>query len=283
MTVALPERRWPLSAPESLVLLWGPDTGDTWALSLAILEIAVRHDLGLRTVTRRSMLFFRTNTLVLTGPLTLSQIAGTPLRALFPAHPLQLRYDGGVTGVPLESIAMPLVAPEVVRTARKRTRIRSGPVYVPKHVIPALVQRGLYTYDLPTLPPVMTDDGKVALAELRHLLAIGRETLPSLVEHDPTTAWRYLDRAGSALLLVRGLPLVVKRLVDVPDHTVSCRDSLDVDDGGIRPIPAGALLRPIGPGPDDDLDMALHAITTEVEHQWADSHHWLNVGVGTGE
>ena len=81
MPPSSPDDRWPLSAPESLILAGGA-TGDTWALSLAILELAVRHHLTLRTLERRKLVVFRQHTLVLTGPITMSAVTSAPLRAV---------------------------------------------------------------------------------------------------------------------------------------------------------------------------------------------------------
>ena len=157
-----------------------------------------------------------------------------------------------------------------------------------------MVQRGLYTYDFPTLPPVLTSMGKDALSELRHLLSIGRERLPDLAERDPDAALAYLERASSALLLIRGLPAVVDRMakrhglpISQPDSAHGTEPSGDgAAKTGIRampPLPVRALLRPIGPGPDDDLDVALHAITTEVERQWTDTRRRFSTAIGFGE
>lgn len=142
-------------------------------------------------------------------------------------------------------------------------------------------------------PIVSTPLGQERLLELRQLLAVGRDWTTSRQGMEPELALDFIERAGSALLLLRGLPETLKQMATrygpPPTWSHSARTSrplasITSNTGLIRPpVSVLDLLRSIGPGSNDDLDMALYAITTEIERQWAASYRRGTFAVGIGE
>src|SRR5215207_6922625 len=101
----LPQFPWRLSAPESLVLLWGPDTGDAWALKVGLLELVVRRALVLKAVEHHRV--FRparpVNVLALGEPL--DSAAPRPLRIIVEAYSMVPRRTSDQNGVPVDRLA----------------------------------------------------------------------------------------------------------------------------------------------------------------------------------
>ncbi len=289
MDASLPDRPWDLSAPESLALLWGPETGDTWALSLAFLELTVQHYLTLRTLKSRRLGIFPTKKLILAGRVEPSRIVDEPIKAVWKVEPYPWGFSGGVWGIPVAAVTDRLLGPAAVKAAGPAAH--PGSVYMERVVLPSLVQRGLYTYLLASTSsvPTLTYEGDARLAELQKLLACGRRWIADPQNVYPTEALDYLARAGSAVLLLRGLVGVYRMLVrrfGQPSSWSLAMPSISStasETGTVRPpITVEGLTRAFGPNPDDDFDDALYAITTEVDRQWAASYRRVTV-TGTGE
>ncbi len=287
-----PPSTWNLSAPESLVLLWGPQTGDTWTLSLAFLELAVRHNLRLQTVRRREFLFLKRECLFLVGQVPWDEPHPEPIAAVLAAYPFYKEFANGGLGFPVREASHLLFGPDALRKAKHPLQARPGNVFVRKHVMPGLQQRGLYTSGDPLLTPALTPEGKDRLLQLQSLIDTGRRLATGAAGIGPSRALEYVNAAGSALLLVRRLPTALRQLLNRDGstraggqafHTAAPVRSEDQGRVQLEPIAIDALLRPIGPGPEDDLDQALYAITTEIERQWALSYPRITLAAGTGE
>src|SRR6188472_3631663 len=75
-----PGEPWTLSAPESLVLLTGPETGDAVALRAALLELVVRRSLKLTQATDRRFLILHPKVNVLSGGSAFTKRLEKPLQ-----------------------------------------------------------------------------------------------------------------------------------------------------------------------------------------------------------
>lgn len=139
--------------------------------------------------------------------------------------------------------------------------------------------------------PILTHEGEARLKDLRDLLVIGRGWIASPRSVQPAEALAYLESAGSAALLLRGLPEVYRTLVSRFGNPSGWTRLLQTGSAigatagasGRPPITIEALTRAYGPGPADDLDVALYTITTEVQAEWNASQRQATGAPGVGE
>jgi hypothetical protein len=291
----LPERRWELSAPESLVLLWGPETGDAWAVKVALLELIVRRVLRLATAEDRRFFLFSSYPHILAPGIRLDPSAGRPLRMPIEVYPKPRTYADGTFGVPVETLAQAVFTRNWrrVRTRPWSVKLdRSGGGYVQAKVLPALLDRGLFERDrsthlglITTSRWVLTAAGSTALADLRALMETGRRSFPAWLDHDPARARTYVERARAALLLLGGWePLLARFRQGRPDGGDTGWRSTgppSVDDRGFAradrnwdtdPFTLDALAGCFGPGPLDTIDVAFHTISAGVDRAWDALH-----------
>ncbi|MGH2599897.1 MAG: hypothetical protein ACRDJ9_10985, partial [Dehalococcoidia bacterium] len=274
MNDELPERRWDLSAPESQVLLWGPETSDAWALKPALLELVVRRALRLAAVEERRFCFFlkpAVTNILARGPGEVPA-ASRALGVVIQVRPKSLRaYVGDVHGTPVDRLAHEVFTRHLQRV-RIRTGVfrwqRTGGGYVQSEVMPELERRGLYEREraglFESMRWVLTPEGVAALADLRALLAIGRESFGDWVGRDPARADAYVETAGTSLLLLGGL---------TPSLLLLKQWALNGGEQAHHRPEAGALCLsalagPLGPGPFDGLDAASHTIAEGVDRAW---------------
>jgi hypothetical protein len=186
-------KRWQLPAPESQVLLTGPDTPNNWAIKLALKELVLRKALTLHQSEERRFFILKKRVNILSPGKSLESSAGRPLRAIMEVYPRAQTYKGGITGVPAQKVAL-----EVIRW------YRAGGGYVEAEVLPELERRGLYARNTAGGSPrwSLTPKGEEALTELRGLLETGRQSLPDWVANDRARATDFVGAAGPALLLL---------------------------------------------------------------------------------
>ena len=299
MDASLPDHPWTLSAPESLVLLCGPEVGDTRVLSLAILELAVRHDLIFANVTSKRFLWTTHESLVLLGTI----VAATGDRAALDAVRRALlgprMHPVGTQGTSIEDIArvlMPVKKVGIERIFGKQSMAPKDTSYVRLHVMPTLENLGIYARRWGVGSSLaewdLTPQGTEILANLRSLLTTGREQFKSLAYANPSLARAYIEQVGSASLLVRGLAASCRRLVTgysaigpspFRNRHAATHPSLPhtrkASDSSSPVLTPESLARDFGPLPGDDLDMALHSVTTALEQYWASAYRG-RLGVG---
>jgi hypothetical protein len=188
----LPEQ-WRLSAPESQVLLSGPDTPSSWAIKLALKELVLRKALTLHQTEERRFRVFKKRVNVLSPGTSLDSSAGRPLRAIMEIYPKAHAYGGGITGVSVEKLAQEIMG-----------WYRAGGGFVKGEVLPELERKGLYERKTEGTNPTwaLTSNGEEALAELRGLLETGRQSLPNWAANDRSQARTFVEAAGPALLLL---------------------------------------------------------------------------------
>jgi hypothetical protein len=271
-----PPRRWELSAPESGVLLWGPQTRSGEALKLALLELVVRQVLRLESVReRRLAIFSRTVTVLAPGP-GRDQPSGRTLRGVLEATPPARTYPDGTTGAAVAQWARAVVA-----------RYQRSGGYAQAEVLPALEQRGLYRREryrrlglFEASRWTLTPEGMSALAELKALLDQARALFGLGTLADPAAVRSHFERTGAAVLLLPGLfPQIRLRQGQGPEGTTDAgsfvlvdihlgggdeRPSDETEPGG-DPFDLDALAGVFGPGPLDGLDAAFAAIDAGVD------------------
>jgi hypothetical protein len=265
-------RRWDLPAPESAVLLWGPETRDHDALKLALLELVARRAMKLVAVPDRRLVFISKETHVLVRNPHYAEPVSPSLAIVVDAHPKTRTYRDGTVGTPVDRLAG-----DVLRQELRRVRVRRGVFrwdwsvggYVRNRVLPELERRGLYAREsrrrlgvLESDVWVPTTEGVATLYELRERLEAGRAGLLDWLERDPARADDFLQRLGPALPLMGGLTPLIARLR---------RPSWPVAEAGWSTGPFGlaALAGTFGPGPQDGLDAADLAISAAVDRAWA--------------
>lgn len=284
-------RRWELSAPESQMLLWGPETGDAWVIKQAIMELVVRRVLRLRTVPDRRLLIFSKLTNVLVPASRLDDSASRALSAIVAAFPKTRAYADGTAGVAVERVAQAVFSQYRKSgsvTLQGHTWSWSDGGYGKAVVLPALEHRGLFRREqssrlglIPTTNWVPTEGGIAALEELRWIMTIGREQFAGWVGQDPARAEAYVEMAGPALLLQGGLAPLFQQLQrwsaahDDRLHSASAWGGgfrSDSEQGripfGVNPFGVAALAGAFGPGSTDGLDAAFYAIAEDVDRAW---------------
>jgi hypothetical protein len=192
MIDSLPES-WDLPAPESQVLLTGPDTPDDWAIKLALKELVLRRVLSVRTVRIRRFLVLHKNLPIVVDGERRDATVSAPLQAMLSVFPRPTTFEFGVPGVPLRTATI-----EVMRW------YRAGGGFVEAEVLPELRRLGLYEHHLDGTAPRWrpTASGEQKLTELRQVMRTGRDQFPHWAETDRALATEYVKRAGPALLLL---------------------------------------------------------------------------------
>ncbi len=291
MSDELPRRRWELPAPESQMLLWGPETGDAWLVKQAIMELVVRRVFRLASVPDRRLLFFSKRTNVLIPLHLLDDASSRALLAVTMAFPKARRYADGTIGVPVEQVAR-----AVFSQFRKDGSIQvqwevwswSRGGYGKSVVLPALERRGLYRREqskrlglFPVTTWILTDEGFEALEELRRIMATGRDQFAGWVTADPAKAKAFVELAGPAILLLGGIGPLLQSLHQSVASEAAPPEASTGWGGGFRsdaergPIPfpvnafgLAALAGAFGPGPLDGLDAAFYAVAEDVDRAW---------------
>ncbi|MCC6792158.1 MAG: hypothetical protein IT336_10745 [Thermomicrobiales bacterium] len=276
MDAQLPPYPWRLSAPESLVLLWGPEAGNAWALKVALLELVVRRVLRLSSV-ERSRLFRSPEQVNMLGPGEQTDWpAPRPLVAVLDV------YAG--TRPPADGVSVVALATAVFRRNVRRVRTgflrhrmdRTGGGYVDADVLTVLERQGYYTPESAARLGLvrstrwhLTPSGERARDELKQFMALGRSAFPDWVTSEPELARSYVERAGPAMLLLGGVAPLLRSLH--AQERTRRRDERD-DGFGLRgnPFQAAALAGSFGPEPNDDLDAAFFAISEDVDRAWRD-------------
>ena len=272
------QRRWELSAPESGVLLWGPETRSGEALKLALLELVVRQVLRLVSVReRRLVIFSKTVSLLAPGP-GRDRPSGRTLRGVLDATPPSRTYPDGTVGATVARWARTVVA-----------RYQRDGGYVQAEVLPALEERGLYRREryrrlglFAASRWALTAEGLTALAELKALMENARALFGLGTLVDPDSVRAHFERTGAAILLLPGLfPQIRLRREQRWEGSADGGVVVHVDVGGERgraseddgrpgepdgdPFDLDALAGVFGPGPLDGLDAAFDAIDAGVD------------------
>jgi len=279
------ENRWTLSAPESLVLLWGRGTGDVYAVELGLLELVARGFLDLR---ERKRPFPLNKLLDISGNLIHirpSERTGcTSLDTLLDAVPLSHVPSNRRAGYPVQSMADTVLRRQIEYVPRRNTSrgvraVLTGRGYVWSAVLPDLVRRGYYT-DAPhtrvgapeSWRRDLTPAGEQALVTVRQLHLEGQGPFASWVTTDPPRAWDYLERAGSSLFLIRGLLPHLRRLASSDPARAAAMAAAsrhagkDANGLYLAPVfPLSVLLQTWFGG---DLDQAFNVIGRDVESAW---------------
>ena len=297
----MPERRWELSAPESGVLLWGPETRNGEALKLALLELVVRKALRLVSVEERRFFIRTKHTNVLTPGGRHDRPMTRSLQAVMEVQPKLRSYGEGTFGAPVK---------EWARAVFNRYRQRGG--YVQSEVLPALEQRQLVAKErykrlglFEATRWVFTPAGTSALTELRALMETGRQMFgwhdtrfgERWVEPDPAQVRAFAEAAGAALLLLTGqFPEIRRQLGRASDRPTADGGNggggvstvLVFPSDGQRPEGEGQTDQPehldpdadhldfddlaenLGPGPLDGIDAAYDAIADAVDSDGGD-------------
>lgn len=271
----LPARRWELSAPESQVLLTGPETTGDLALKAALLELVVRRVLRLASVEYLRLLVFKGRADVLVRDVTLppregreqspDPSASRALQVVLDAYRNPRTYPDGTIGCPVEKFA------HAVLTRWPRGYVHGG-------VFPALERRGLFAWEgFGPVGVVLTAEGFAALADLRALLATGRGAFRAWVIDDPERARAFVDLAGPALLLLDDLTPALRKIgrSGIGDSGFDeCQHERDrrTERANLPPtagaFTVAALAGQFGPGPSDGLDSASFAIAAGVDRAW---------------
>ena len=196
--------RWELTAPESWVLLNGPKESRQ-PLKLGLTELMVR---GAVRVVESKGRFGRKTVLLADGARAVAP-SEPPLQVLWELYrrgTTKRTSDG--TGVPVDRLA-------------RAVKSQFGTVgrYVPRAVLPSLVERGLYEpkegrflFFFPRTTYEPTPAGEARRAELEGLLARGRESFGGWIDDDPAAAAAYVGSAGAAVLLAPELFPQLRRL-----------------------------------------------------------------------
>ncbi|MEQ1843317.1 MAG: hypothetical protein ABL994_23170, partial [Verrucomicrobiales bacterium] len=218
----IPAFPWRLSAPESLVLLWGPETGDPWAVKVAMLELVVRRCFAIATIEKRRFLRSPVTIQMFTKVSALDQSLARPLKVVDDAYQLLAKTSRDEGRVTVYSLATKLLSyrRQKVRTGLFRRRVdRSAGSYVRSEVLPELQRQGLFRtesdFRMPSLDLTkwwLTAEGSTRLDELIRLNDAGRNSLPEWVKTEPALARRYVEQAGTSVLLLGGIPTLLRGL-----------------------------------------------------------------------
>ena len=197
---------WPLSAPESYVLLHGPRAKSTEAFKRGLLELVARDVLTVET--RERPRFFNLITeqasFLHTGPnLSRSELAAQPLQAIWDIYRRTSLCTswGDPRGV-------------LVRDLPRSARALGTPLrhFTYWSVLPALVDRGLYerVTDATPRPPrrsryTETTAGRAARVELESLMSSAVRDFSAATRRDPAAALALAGGLGSAIFLMDAL------------------------------------------------------------------------------
>jgi hypothetical protein len=228
-----PNTQWKLSAPESYVLLHGPNASGAEVFKAAVTELASRGALKITRVEQSGALGFGRGISVLAQGTGGSRLDGPPARILELHGSLPLRsYPDGTVGAPVEALAQAVLQ-----------RYGSLDGYVSHEVMPALIERGLYSREeyrkffvVPASRYVLTPAGQAARAELEGLVALGSQQFGGWTRQDPGRALAFMGMAGAAMMLMPMLFGDIEALnaegLDIPG---------DLDFAAVDPAALGGL------------------------------------------
>src|SRR4029453_4889227 len=194
---------WPLSAPESYVLLHGPRAKSVEAFKRGLLQLVSRDVLTVETRERR--VFFRFFTarasFLLRGPkMPWVHSAAQPLRSIW-----EIYSRTCISVSPAEPRGVR------VRDLRRSPRVLGTPLrdFTYWSVLPALMERGLYERDDYSAPRTSrrsryteTTAGRAARIRLESLLESADREFSPAARRDPGEALAIAGGLGSAILLM---------------------------------------------------------------------------------
>jgi hypothetical protein len=235
-----PATRWGLSAPESHVVLNGPNASGSEAFKLGLMELVARGTLALETIEQRGRFSRKSVAMLRDGPRS-GAPREQPLAAIWQIyeHVPHKVTDDGLSRVAVEDLA---------RAATRQYQPLGR--YVRREVLPALIERGLYEarqervlWIIPVTRYVLTPSGESARAELQRWLELGTERFSEWTDDDPSHAMAYAAMAGASLLLMPSLFPDMRRLRDQPGIYAGDAGDISggVDTGG---LPIGGLELP---------------------------------------
>jgi uncharacterized membrane protein YgcG len=202
-TVELPTTRWELSAPESFVLLDGPDASGEQAFKLAVFELVGTGLLRVVDVEKPGILGQTRHTSVLVRGQGGEEPRQGPLASVWTLLQRipQVSFPDGTIGVPVE---------DLVAAAHEQYGSLDG--FVKSEVLPELERRGLYAREayrilwlFPSTRWRLTPAGQQAREELQRLIALGDERFRGWVQDNPSQAMTYAALLGAAWFLMPGL------------------------------------------------------------------------------
>jgi hypothetical protein len=226
---------WPLSAPESYVLLHGPRAKSIEAFKRGLLELVARDVLTVETRERPRCfhLLAEQASFLHTGPnMSRGELAAQPLQAIWDIYrrtSLCISW-GDPRGV-------------LVRDLRRSARALGTPIrhFTYWSVLPALVERGLYERDDYAAPRpsrsskyTETTAGRAARVKLESLMSSAVRDFYPATRRDPAAALALAGGLGSAIFLMDPLlseiASVGQRIRDgITIHLGLNTSSLDLD------------------------------------------------------
>ena len=226
---------WPLSAPESYVLLHGPRAKSIEAFKRGLLELVARDVLTVETRERPRCFHLLTEqaSFLHTGPnMSRGELAAQPLQAIWDIYrrtSLCISW-GDPRGV-------------LVRDLRRSARALGTPIrhFTYWSVLPALVERGLYERDDYAAPRpsrssryTETTAGRAARVKLESLMSSAVRDFYPATRRDPAAALALAGGLGSAIFLMDPLlseiASVGQRIRDgITIHLGLNTSSLDLD------------------------------------------------------
>lgn len=226
---------WPLSAPESYVLLHGSRAKSVEAFKRGLLELVAHDVLTVETRERPRCfhLFTEQARFLHTGPnMSRGELAAQPLQAIWDIYRRTSLCTswGDPRGV-------------LVRDLRRSARALGTPIrnFTYRSVLPALVERGLYERDDYAAPRpsrssryTETTAGRAARVELESLMSSAVRDFYSATRRDPAAALALAGGLGSAIFLMDPLlseiASVGQRIRDgITIHLGLNTSSLDLD------------------------------------------------------
>jgi hypothetical protein len=213
---------WILSAPATLVLLWGPETSDASVLKLALVELIVRGDLVLETATTSGWFGRSRSSYQVKRGAAFGAERSSALRVVRDAL-----SESRVPGLPAPSISIPELGQRVFTQHMQKARSwrgnryrQTGLGYMRASVLPELVAGGLFEERAPhgrwqfgkATEWDLAPGGEATLADLRARLDTCRTAFPGMVQTSPAEAYRFVTSAGTIVLLARQLAWSYRQL-----------------------------------------------------------------------
>jgi len=233
-----PVQRRALSAPECYVLVYG------WSpfnepLKLAFAELVARDVLQIvEAQGKRGLLGKLHPVSVFTDGPNSEVSLQRPLRAAFDLYKKAPSHSpsAGISVVAIDSLG---------GVVRKKYRDHRG--FLKSEVMPPLVEKGLFRAEnkrtlflFPSKRFVRTPEGDTAAAEIEGWLSMNQEAFGEMASSDPKRAFRFVQQAGPAILLMKDLHPQIREL----------RQSVGQPTGGFT----DATIFPVG-GSGDRFDM----------------------------
>lgn len=254
-----------LSLPALVALLWGPETSDTWAVKMALLELVVSGDIVLAGQPASGVPRFVDKDLRIKR--------GDTGRRRYPAA-LQVVMDGLPLGRSSPEVGVNALVKRILTRYMeesgprwRRAWRRTGNGFQIEAVYPELGRLGLLVHGTSQSfgrhreTWLLTDAGFQAFTDERAVVHFGADGLVKMVRLNPPAAAEFVDRHGTTLLLVRGLASTF-RLLDgqIGETGLNGRESA----GGGR-IGLANLAKRFGPAPGVDVDGVFHLLNMEVD------------------